>query len=93
VFSAVAIFWCLAAIALAALAFRRVNAGRVGLVVSAAVAGLVGVLTLVGLVHAVAAFTVLVLLYVGGANQWYADDPPPRPQPPAPTPGDKPPVW
>ena len=53
----VGIVWSLSAIALAVLAFRRVQLGRVGLVVSAAVSAVVGVLSLVGIVHAVAALT------------------------------------
>src|SRR3954451_19173789 len=89
VFSAVAIFWSLAAIALAALAYRRVNAGRIGLVVSAAVSGAL-CLSLIGVgwPHAIAAFTTLGLLVAGPANRWYAhrDTPaPPRgPEPPGP---------
>ena len=71
--SAVGIVWSLAAIALAVLAFRRVNIGRIGLVVSAAVSGILGLLTLVGIVHAVAAFTTIGLLFAGGANRWYAE--------------------
>jgi len=85
-----------------------VSIGRIGLVVSALFAGVLGVATLVGLVHAIAAFASVVLLFVGGANQWYAGGRPPS-QPPDPPPGrwpgeapdqrpssrqkDKPPVW
>jgi hypothetical protein len=108
VVSALGIFWCLSAIVLAVLAYRRVSIGRIGLVVSALFAGVLGVATLVGLVHAIAAFASVVLLFVGGANQWYAGGRPPS-QPPDPPPGrwpgeapdqrpssrqkDKPPVW
>jgi hypothetical protein len=84
--SAVGIFWSLAAIALAVLAFRRVQLGRIGLVVSALVSAVVAGVTLVGLLNAAAAVTVVVLLFSGRANAWYAgrpfpahDQPPPRP--------------
>lgn len=108
VFSAVAIFWSLAAIALAALAYRRVNAGRIGLLVSAAVSGALCVSFVgVGWPHAIAAFTTLGLLVGGPANRWYArrdtPAPPHRPAPPPPLGpsgpagppqrGEKPPVW
>ena len=102
VISAIGLFWCLSAIVLAVLAYRRVNAGRIGLVVSAGFAGLLGVVTVVGLVHAVAAFGTVVLLFTGGANRWYAGQEPigrqdpraPRPeQPPVPRSDGKPPVW
>lgn len=96
VFSAVAIFWSLAAIALAVLAYRRVNAGRVGLVVSAAVSGAVGLSFIgVGWLHAAAAFVTLGLLVGGSANRWYSlrdgwrppgpPGPPGPPRPPAPS--------
>ncbi len=101
VITAVGLFWCLAATALAVLAFRRVNLGRIGLVVSAVLAGILGVATLVGLLHAMAAFATVALLFSGGSNRWYAGTEPPRlpPPPPAqsppppPPPSSKPPVW
>jgi hypothetical protein len=75
-------------------------------VVSAAVSAVVGVLSLVGIVHAVAGLTTAVLLFVGGANEWYAgpgshqppdqppDQPPSDPPPWQPrTDQEKPPVW
>jgi hypothetical protein len=67
-------------------------------VVSAVVSGVVGAVTLVGLVHAVAAFSTVVLLFTGSANRWYAGTdaaappprqpgpPPPQAPPPPPTP-------
>ena len=101
------IFWSLSAIALAVLAFRRVNAGRVALAVSAVLAGLVGMLAVpFGWLNAVAAFTAAVLLLRGDTRRWYAEVGPPSPgaahlqgqadhsqpqQPPRPT--GKPPVW
>ena len=107
--SAVGIFWSLAAIALAVLAFRRVQIARVTLVVSAVLAGLVGGVTIVGLLNAAAAVTVVVLLFTGRANAWYAGrtHPPGPPRPPgapgppqerppdrrADQPQERPPVW
>ena len=97
---AVGLFWCFAAMALAVLAFRRVNLGRIGLVVSAVPAGIIGVATLIGLLHAMAAFATVALLFSGGSNRWYAGTeaprlppPPPAQAPPPPPPSGKPPVW
>ena len=95
VIAAVGVFWCLSAIALAVLAYRRVNVARIALVVSAVFAGVLGVATLVGLFHAIAAFASVVLLFAGGANQWFAGEEPPGrwPGPPpteAPSPGPTP---
>jgi hypothetical protein len=95
----VGMFWCLSAAALAVLAFRRVNLGRIGLAVSAVLTGVLGAVTLVGLVHAMAAFAALVLLFSRGANQWYAGTQPPRlpppgqPPPAPPSTSGRPPVW
>jgi hypothetical protein len=72
VVSAVGIFWSLAAMALAVLAFRRVQIGRIALAVSAVVAALVGGVTIVGLLDAAAAVAVVVLLFTARANAWYA---------------------
>jgi hypothetical protein len=101
VLSALAIVWSLAAMALSALAFRRVNAGRIALVVSAAAAGALCLLAVpVGWPHAIAAFATVALLFRGDANRWYdqADGrlPPNQPPPnrPEQPPRDrKPPVW
>jgi hypothetical protein len=102
VVSAVGIFWSLAAIALGVLAVRGVRAGQVGLVVSSAVAGVLGLATVV---VPVVAFTTMALLLVGSSNRWYAaqaargrDGSPPGPpeQPGPPDPPDasgRPPVW
>jgi hypothetical protein len=91
--SAVGIFWSLAGIALAVLAFRRVQVGRITLAVSALVAALVGGVTIVGLLNAAAAVTVVVLLFTGRANAWYARraQPPGAPPPGPPVPPDQPP--
>lgn len=102
--SAVCVFWAFSAMALAVLAFRRVNLGRIGLAISAGLAGAVCLFAVpFGWPHAVAAFATVVLLFRGGANQWYAgrDVPPGPPQPPTqfqappqpPAPEGKPPVW
>jgi hypothetical protein len=107
VLSAVGIFWSLAAIALAVLAFRRVQVGRVALVVSSLLSGLVALLAApTGLANAVAAFTAAGLLLGGSARRWYSrrqppagpfpGPPPTGPRyggPPPPPPPGKPPVW
>jgi hypothetical protein len=87
--SAVGIFWSVAAIALAVLAFHRVQIARVALVVSAVVAGLLGGVTIVGLLNTCAAVAVVILLFSGRANAWYSGrayppGPPGPPRPPGP---------
>ena len=73
VMSAVVIFWCIAAIVLAVLAFRRSNWARIVLVVSAATATMFSLAAFpFGLLHTLAAGTAVVLLFVGGANRWYS---------------------
>ena len=73
VMSAVVLFWCAASIALAVLAYRRMNWARITLVVSASVALLFSLAAFpVGLLHALAAGATIALLFVGGANQWYS---------------------
>lgn len=73
--AAVFLVWSLAAIVLAVLAFRRSNAARIALVVSSVMAAL---LSLVGITSGLSAVTLLmavatvVLLFTGGANQWYS---------------------
>jgi hypothetical protein len=67
--------WSLVACVLAVMAMRRWNAGRIMLVVSAALTALVSVVAIGSLVSAIpliAAITVIVLLFTGGANDWYA---------------------
>jgi hypothetical protein len=105
VVSAVGIFWSLAAVALAVLAYHGVNAGRIVLVVSAALSAVPGLIAVpVGWPTAAAAIAVVVLLFRPEANEWYAHHssgpgagrpaPPPvqQPRPPHQPPG-KPPVW
>jgi hypothetical protein len=93
VFSAVTIVWSLAAIALAILAFRRVNAGRIGLMVSAAASGVVSVFAVpVGWPISIAAFTALALLVGSSASRWYGHQDGPGRQQPPPPPAGRPPV-
>jgi hypothetical protein len=66
--------WSLIGIVLGVLAFRRSNAGRYALAASAAMACLVSllaILSLVSLVTLLMAGATLVLLFTGGANEWY----------------------
>ncbi|HET6697496.1 MAG TPA: hypothetical protein VFG88_00265 [Nocardioidaceae bacterium] len=71
----VVVLWCLAAIVLGVLAFRRQNWARITLVVSASVSAL---FSLVSITSVISAFTligsglVIALLFTGGANDWYA---------------------
>jgi hypothetical protein len=97
---AVVIFWAFAAMALAVLAYRRVELGRILLIVSAAAAGLMGLVAVpVGWLNAAAAIACVVLLSRRSVRAWYSgQDVPPRtppshrPQAPVP-PSEKPPVW
>jgi hypothetical protein len=69
------IVWCIVAMVLAVFAMRRSNGARIGLVVSAALAGLlslVSITSLVTIVPLVACITTIVCLFAGGASQWYA---------------------
>ena len=98
VLSAVSIVWSLGAMALAALAFRRVEVARVTLVVSAIVAGLVCLAAVpVGWPGAVAAFTTVTLLSRRSTRDWFAGRGLPSGTPqqrlPQPPPRSKPPVW
>lgn len=72
--SVVALVLSIAAIVAAVLAFRGSNAGRVALAVCAglsAVLSLVAVLACVPVVTLIASVAALVLLFTGGANEWY----------------------
>lgn len=73
---AVASTWCLAAIALAVLAFRRSAGGRLGLLICAAVAGLVSLLatlsSVVMLVPALACLATVILLVRPEVRGWVA---------------------
>ena len=84
---AVLAIWCLSAILLGVLAFRRRNWARIMLVVSASMTVLVALVaigSIVSVLHLVAAGAVLVLLFTGGANQWYASKGSPSGYPPYP---------
>ncbi|MEP7089001.1 MAG: hypothetical protein ABI776_02745 [Nocardioidaceae bacterium] len=70
VFAAMAMFWALSAAALAVLALRRVRAGQLGLVVSAGLAAVVGLLTII---VPVAAIATVVLLLRGSSNRWFME--------------------
>lgn len=93
---AIFMFWSLAAIVLAILAFRRVTFGWVLLVVSAVMSALVGFATwpfglLVGIPSALSAG----LLLSGQVRRWYLQREPVdrSAPPPPPPPSDQPPVW
>jgi hypothetical protein len=69
------LIWSLASAVLAAFAFRRSNVARILLVVSAvmtALLSLVMVLSGISLVTLVLSVATTVLLFTGGANEWYA---------------------
>lgn len=71
----VILLWCLIAFVVAIFAFRRQNWARIVLVVSAAVSALLCLLTITAFVTIVplaASIATIVLLFVGGANDWYA---------------------
>ena len=75
VMCAIGLFWCLAAIVLAVLAYRRINWARITLVVSASVTALfsLGAITsLVTALNLVAAVITIWGLVNGAANRWYA---------------------
>jgi hypothetical protein len=67
--------WSLIAMVLAALAFRRSNPARITLAVSAAMAVLLSLLLILSIVSGLTllmAGAALVLLFTGGANEWYS---------------------
>jgi hypothetical protein len=66
--------WCLISCVLAVFVLRRSNAARILLVISAVVAGLLSLLGIKSVVSAVpllGAIAVIVLLFTGGANDWF----------------------
>jgi hypothetical protein len=76
VWSVIGLVWCLIAMVLAFLAFRRANWARITLAVSAGVTALVSIVALpVTAGNLISAAAVVVLLFTGGANQWYARRP------------------
>lgn len=69
------VFWCISAIVLGVLTLRRRNWARIMLVVSSAVTALFSLLGITSGISAltlIAAVAVIVLLFTGGANQWFA---------------------
>jgi hypothetical protein len=73
VMAAMGIFWSVSAMALAVLAFRRVQLGRIGLVVSALFAAVLATVAVpFGWLHAAAAIATVVLLLLGSTGRWYA---------------------
>ncbi len=68
------VVWCLVGVILGFWALSRSNLARAVLTVSAALTALVSLVAIMSLVSAIpllAAVAVLVLLYVGGSNEWY----------------------
>ena len=73
-FVAVFLVWCVIACVLAVLVLRRSNAARITLVVSSAMTALFSLFAIKGLVSGItllAGIAVIVLLFVGGANDWF----------------------
>lgn len=80
VMGGIGLFWSASAVVLAWFAFRRANWARITLVVSAAIALLVSLTAFpVSLLHVLGAGAVIVLLFTGGANEWYDRKPAPAP--------------
>ena len=68
------VVWCLVAIVLAVMVLRRSNVARILLVISSAVTALfalIGIASGVSAVPLVAAIAVIVLLFTGGAGDWF----------------------
>ncbi|HET7356712.1 MAG TPA: hypothetical protein VFJ09_08565 [Nocardioidaceae bacterium] len=73
VMSAIIILWAVIAMVLAFLAFRGHNWARITLVVSSAVTFVACLAAFpFGLAHMIVAAAVIVLLFTGGANDWFA---------------------
>jgi hypothetical protein len=73
-FVAVFLVWCLIACILAVLVLRRSNAARITLVVSSAMTAVISLFSIGSIISAVtllAGIAVIVLLFVGGANDWF----------------------
>jgi hypothetical protein len=72
--AAVFLFWSVVSIVLAVLALRRSNGARIALAISAgmtAVVSLIAILSVISGVSLLLAIGALVLLFTGGANQWF----------------------
>lgn len=75
VVSAIIVFWCLVAFVLGVLTYRRQNWARITLVISAgftALFSLAAITSVVSLLTLVAAGATIVLLFTGGANEWFS---------------------
>jgi hypothetical protein len=73
VWAVLLVLWCSAALALAWFAWRGHNGARIGLIVSAAIAGLVSVLVLpVSVAHLIACGAVIGLLLSPPAREWFS---------------------
>ena len=73
-FVAVFLVWCVVACVLDVLVLRLSNAARITLVVSSAMTAVFSLLSITSLVSAIpllASIAVIVLLFVGGANDWF----------------------
>jgi hypothetical protein len=67
--------WCVIACVLAAFAMKRSNVARIMLVISAVVAGVLSLIAIGSVISAVwlvACVGVVILLFTGGAGDWYA---------------------
>ena len=74
--SAVILFWCLAAMVLAFLAYRRQSWARITLVISAGTTIVFSLAALpFSLLNIIGAGATIVLLFTGGANQWFSRRP------------------
>ncbi len=73
VMSAVILVWCLSAMVLAFLVFRGIGWARIVLAVSAGAAALFSLAAApAGLLHTAAAIATGVLMFVGGAGEWFS---------------------
>ncbi len=78
VFLGIVVVWALVAIVLAVFTLRRRQWSRITLVVSSVVSAvfcLVGILAIIPVVPLAGAVATIVLLFTGGANQWFARRP------------------
>ena len=67
--------WCLIAFVLAIFVLRRSNVSRILLVVSSAVTALLSLVAIgggVSIITLIGSITVIILLFVGGANEWFS---------------------
>ena len=75
VIAATLLLWCLISMVVAVFAFRRSNGARWTLVVSAVMAALFSLLAILSILSAVTlilAVAAAIMLFTGGANEWYS---------------------